>query len=141
MIIPDVNVLVPLHRPGHTHHQRAQEWWQDFAASGEPLTVPDVIWAGFVRVVTHPRILRPPSSLEDAWQFVEAMRARGGYIHYASHPRLMDLFAAQCQEASATANLVTDAHIAAAVISVGATLVTFDRDFRRFDGLSVRELG
>jgi uncharacterized protein len=141
VIIPDVNVLVPLHRPGHAHHRRAQDWWQDFASSGEPLTVPDVIWMGFVRVVTHPRILRPPSSLEEAWQFVEAVRARGTYIQYASHPRLMDLFAAQCQDASASANLVTDAYIAATAISLGATIVTFDRDFRRFDGPRVIELG
>ena len=135
MIIPDVNVLVPLHRRGHTHHQRAQAWWQDFASTDEPLTVPDVIWSGFVRVVTHPRILRPPSPLKEAWQFVEAVRVLDTYIQYASHPRLMDLFAAQCKEASATADLVTDAYIAAAAIAVGATVVTFDRDFRRFDGL------
>jgi toxin-antitoxin system PIN domain toxin len=140
VIVPDVNVLIPLHRPGHVHHQRAQEWWQEFASRGEPLTVPDVIWSGFVRVATHPRILRPPSSVEEAWQFVNAVRALGIYIPYASHPRLMDLFAAQCQEASATANLVTDAYIAAGAIALGATVVTFDRDFRRFDGLSVLEL-
>ena len=140
MIIPDVNVLVPLHRPGHVHHDTAQEWWQEFASSGEQLTVPDIVWAGFVRVVTHPRILRPASSVTEAWQFIEAMRGRSSYLHYASHPRLMDLFAAQCREASATANLVTDAYIAAAARSLGARVVTFDRDFRRFDGLSVLEL-
>lgn len=52
----------------------------------------------------------------------------------------MDIFTNQCREASATANLVTDAYIAATAISLGATLVTFDRDFRRFDGLKVLEL-
>lgn len=140
MIIPDVNVLVPLHRPGHLNHDRAREWWRELASRSEPLTVPDVIWSGFVRIVTHPRILQPPSSLAQAWEFVQAVRGSGNYIEYASHPRAMDLFAAQCQAAGATANLVTDAYIAAAATSLGATLVTFDRDFRRFDGLKVLEL-
>ncbi len=140
MIIPDVNVLVALHRPGHAHHHVARDWWRQLAASGEQLTVPDAVWSGFLRIVTHPQILRPPSSPEQAWSFVHAMRARGSYIHFTAHPRLMDIFTNQCREASATANLVTDAYIAATAISLGATLVTFDRDFRRFDGLKVLEL-
>jgi toxin-antitoxin system PIN domain toxin len=141
VIVPDVNVLVPLHRPGHPHHVKAQDWWQRFSASGEPLSVPDLVWVGFVRVVTHPRILRPPSAPADAWEFVEAVRSLGTYIQYASHPRVMDLFTELCDEANASADLITDAYIASATLSLGATLVTFDRDFRRFDGLSVRELG
>ncbi len=105
------------------------------------MTVPDLVWVGFIRVVTHPRILRPPSSPEEAWRFVEAVQAMGTYIQYASHPRLMSLFAAHCRDANASADLVTAAYIASATAALGATLVTFDRDFRRFDGLSVLELG
>ena len=51
------------------------------------------------------------------------------------------MFGVQLRDAGASADLVTDAYIAAAAISLGATVVTFDRDFRRFDGLSVLELG
>jgi toxin-antitoxin system PIN domain toxin len=140
VIVPDVNVLVPLHRPGHVHHERARRWWDDFTSRGEPFTVPDIVWSGFVRIVTHPRILNPPSSRQQAWLFVEAMRSRGTYLEYARHPRLLQMFRTQCQEAGATANLVTDAYIAAVALSLGATIVTFDRDFRRFDGLKVLEL-
>ena len=50
------------------------------------------------------------------------------------------MFGSQIRSAKASANLVTDAYIAAAAIALGATVVTFDRDFRRFDGLSVLEL-
>ena len=49
----------------------------------------------------------------------------------------MEMFGVQLLDAGASADLVTDAYIAAAAISLGATVVTFDRDFRRFDGLSV----
>ena len=64
------------------------------------------------------------------------MRAQGIYIHYVAHPRLLEMFGGQLRNAGASANLVTDAYIAAAAIAMGATVVTFDRDFRRFDGLS-----
>ena len=50
------------------------------------------------------------------------------------------MFGVQLRGADASANLVTDAYIASAAMAMGATVVTFDRDFRRFDGLSVLEL-
>jgi uncharacterized protein len=140
VIVPDVNVLIHLHRDDHPAHQTARQWWQQVTSLGEPLTVPDVVWAGFVRVVTNRRVYSEPTSSADAWQFINGIRAEGIYIHYATHPRLLDVFGDQVRDASASGNLVTDAYIAAAAISMGATLVTFDRDFRRFDGLRVLEL-
>jgi hypothetical protein len=101
----------------------------------------DLIWVGFVRLVTNRRIFSHPSTADEAWEFVEAVRKQGVYIEYAAHPGLLSLFGRQVSSAGASANLVTDAYIASAAIALGATVVTFDRDFRRFDGLSVRELG
>jgi toxin-antitoxin system PIN domain toxin len=140
VIVPDVNVLVAIHRPQHVHHQVAQQWWHEVRSHDEQVTVPDLVWVGFVRIVTNRRIFTSPSTLDQAWRFVTAMRDQGAYIHYAAHPRLMDLFGGQLVDAGASADLVTDAYIAAAATSLGATIVTFDRDFRRFDGLKVLEL-
>jgi toxin-antitoxin system PIN domain toxin len=138
--VPDVNVLVALHRPQHQHHTTAQHWWHEGRRHGEPVTVPDLVWVGFIRVVTNRRIFSSPSTTEGVWAFVEAMRAQGIYIQYAAHPRLLDMLGVQLRNARASADLVTDAYIAASAIALGATVVTFDGDFRRFDGLSVREL-
>ncbi len=141
MIIPDVNVLVHLHRHEQEHHEIAMAWWREFSSRGEPMTVPDILWVGFVRIVTDPRIFDAPSAPEEAWQFIESVRAQGVYIEYVSNPRLLALFGKQLRDARASGNLVTDAYIASAAIALGADLVTFDRDFRRFDDLSVVELG
>jgi hypothetical protein len=43
--------------------------------------------------------------------------------------------------AGTAGHLTTDAHIAAVAIEHGATVGTFDRDFRRFAGLEVDLLG
>jgi predicted nucleic acid-binding protein len=34
---------------------------------------------------------------------------------------------------------VTDAYIAASAVTLGAGVVTFDRDFRKFDGVRILE--
>jgi toxin-antitoxin system PIN domain toxin len=141
VIVPDVNVLVHLHRREHRHHDVVHQWWLDYLEKGEPLTVPDLIWVGFIRIVTNRRIFDHPSSLDEAWQFVAAVRAQGIYIEYAAHPHLLELFEGQLRTSKASADLVTDAYIASAAMALGASVVTFDRDFRRFDGLSMRELG
>jgi predicted nucleic acid-binding protein len=39
------------------------------------------------------------------------------------------------REAGTAGNLTTDAHLAALAIEHGAMIVTFDRDFARFDGV------
>jgi toxin-antitoxin system PIN domain toxin len=138
--LPDVNVLLHLHRDEHAQHAIARTWWQDLKADCEPLTVLDLVWVSFMRLATNPRVYREPSSPEVAWRFGESIRSQGIYIEYAAHPRLLEMFGSQIRNAKASANLVTDAYIAAAAIALGATVVTFDRDFRRFDGLSVLEL-
>ncbi len=140
MIIPDVNVLLHLHRDEGPEHAIARSWWAHVTTHGQPVTVPDLAWVGFLRLATNPRVYRTPSSLEQAWAFVEAMRANGIYVHYAAHPRLLELFGDELRAARATGNLVTDAYMASCALAFGATLATFDRDFRRFDGLEVMEL-
>jgi len=40
-------------------------------------------------------------------------------------------------QADARGNLVTDAYIAAVALQLGATVATYDRDFRRFDSLKL----
>jgi predicted nucleic acid-binding protein len=39
------------------------------------------------------------------------------------------------RSAGTAGNLAADAHLAALAIEHGATMVTFDRDFARFDGV------
>ncbi len=58
-----------------------------------------------------------------------------------SPPGTLGVFEEAVRKARASGNLITDAHIAASAMASGATLVTFDRDFRRFDDLRLEELG
>jgi predicted nucleic acid-binding protein len=44
-----------------------------------------------------------------------------------------------CRRGDAKGNLISDAWIAAIAIEQGATLVSADRDFRRFPGLRIED--
>lgn len=140
MKLIDVNVLVAMFLADHVHHDSAADWWQDALEAGEPVTVPDMVWVGFVRLVTNSRVVTTPATFEQAWAFTEAVAAQPTYLTFSSDPAVLAGFAQLGGEASARGDLVTDAYIAACAKAYAATVVTFDRDFRKFDGLRVMEL-
>lgn len=137
MNVPDVNVLVALFRPDHVHHRVATDWWE---ATGDPFTVPDAVWSGFLRTATNRRIWIGPASAAEAWAFVHSMVEQSTHRPYPSASSVLDHFERLCVETNAHANLISDAYVGACAVAVGGTVVTFDRDFRKFDGLRVTEL-
>lgn len=140
MNVLDVNVVLPLFRADHSLHSAATRWWEASVESGETFTVPDVVWHGFVRMTTNHRMFAAPASFEQAWEFAQAVMAQPLYLTFLTHPRTLEEFARLATAAHARGDLVTDAYIAACAAAYGGTVVTFDRDYRKFDGLRVTEL-
>lgn len=140
MIVLDVNVLVALARADHPDHARARSWWQSRADAGETMTTADLVWVGVIRILTHPRVFREPSSVTDAFAFVRTVMSQPTYLALRAAPELLADFEALCTEAGAGGNLATDAYIAALARRFGARVATFDRDFRRFRGIELDEV-
>ena len=130
---PDVNVLVAASRSDHPHHRVARAWLEEAVescAEGASMKVVPAVIAGFLRLVTHSRIFRQPTPVEDAVAFVDALLGVPGVeltAQGAEWPILRQL----CLEKSLVANDIPDAWLAAAVIQHGDHLVTFDADFRK----------
>ena len=83
---PDVNVLVAASRGDHTHHRIARNWLEDAAsaaASGGTLILMPMVLAGFLRLVSSPKIFQEPTPVEDALAFSDALLAAQG-VHLAS---------------------------------------------------------
>ncbi len=138
MRLADVNVLVYAFRadaPGHAAHRA---WVESLVASDEAYGVSDHVLAGFLRVVTHPRVFRPPTPITRALAFARAFRSRPNAVPVAPGARHWDIFARLCRDTSARGNLVPDAWLAALAIESGCELITTDRDFGRFRGLRWR---
>jgi hypothetical protein len=138
MRLVDVNVLVYAFRtdaPGHAAHRA---FVQSLIGSDEAYAASDHVLAGFLRVVTHPKVFHPPTPLPPALAFVRAFRERANAVLLAPGARHWGIFTSLCQEAAARGNLVPDAWLAALAIEAGCELVTTDRDFARFPGLRWR---
>lgn len=134
----DVNVLVYAHREDAPRHDDYRRWLEDVLRSPEAYGLSDLVLSGFLRVVTHPRIFDPPSSLEAALQFVSEVRDRPNRISVAPGPRHWQIFRQLCQHQRARGNLVPDAYLAALAIESGSEWITTDRDFARFSELRWR---
>jgi uncharacterized protein len=138
MLLVDVNVLVYAHRDAAPRHTDYRRWLEGLLGSDEAFGMSDQVLAGFVRVVTHPRVFHPPSTLGEALAFAEAVRSNPRCVPVAPGPRHWEIFARLCRESGVKGNRVMDAWLAALAIESGSEWVTTDRDFSRFRGLRWR---
>lgn len=135
MILIDVNVLLAAQRTDHPHHDVAQPWLADLAASRRAFGVPATVWASFCRLTTDDRVFRQPTPLVEAFAFVRAVIAQPAHSRIEPGPAHVDIFERTCLKGAVTGGQVADAHLAALAIEHGASLASFDRDFARFDDL------
>lgn len=138
MLLIDVNVLVYAHRADAPGHPRYRAWLSQVLASDAAYGMTDLVLAGFLRVVTHPRVFRDPTPLETALAFVTEVRDRANCINVSPGERHWDIFSRLCRIAGARGSLVPDAYLAALAMESGAEWVTTDRDYARFPGLRWR---
>ncbi len=134
-------MLVYAHRSGVQRHGAALMWLRHLAEGHAPWAIPVFCIGEFVRVVTHPRVLDPPSTLEQALNALRGLLASPMARVLSPGPRYLTLFEEAVRAADARGNLAFDAQIAAVCREGGvARLLTLDRDFARFPGLQVISL-
>ena len=138
MIIPDINLLVYAHNDGAPYHEAARDWWEGLVNGSERVGVPWIVSTGFVRLMTHPRVLVQPASPDEAvdyvrewFRFRHVMPINPGVDHLAHFRRNL-------AAAGVGANMVTDSHIAALAMENQAEVHSNDTDFSRFPGLRWR---
>lgn len=136
MILPDVNVLVYAYRREATDHYAYAEWLTALVAGRDELALVDHCLAGFVRIVTNPRILAEPAPASDALRFVNRLLAARRGRPVAATTATWEVLARHVsQDRGIRGNLVPDAYLAALAVSHGCRLATADRGFARFPDL------
>lgn len=135
MKVLDVNVVLAAHRQDHPDHPVARAWLDRLVAGDEQFGVPWSVWWSFLRLASHPRVFPMPTPIGDSLDFATAVRAQPGHLPAEPGPRHLDCLQEACRRGEATADLVPDAVLAAVALEHGATVVSFDRDFARFDGI------
>lgn len=142
MIAVDTNVLIYAHRGEASLHDEAASRLVALAQGPERWGLPVFCVAEFMRVVTHRRVFNPPSSVSEAAKFVTNVAAAPSCELVRPGPGFLDLLVETARQANAHGNLIFDAQIAALCLEHGIdTVLTHDRDFRRFEPLRVQALG
>ena len=139
MVLPDVNVLVYSHREEMQQHEQCRTWLESVLNGDEAYGISDLILSGFVRVVTHPKVFKRPTSVAMAIEFAEQIREQPHCVHIEPSGRHWDIFTRLCRKNNERGNLVPDAFLAAMAIESGCEWISRDRDFSRFEGLRWRE--
>ena len=138
MFLPDVNVLVYAFRRDAINHEHYRDWLESTVNGDSSYASSDLVLSGFIRVVTHPRIFREPSSLPEALAFARTVRDQPACQPVSPGEQHWSIFVRLCGQGGTKGNLVPDAFLAALAIESGCEWVTSDRDYARFPGLRWR---
>lgn len=136
MVIVDANVLIYAVNADSAHHETARTWLDEALSKPGGVGLPWIVLLAFIRIVTNARVMPFPMSLEDALGQIEAWLSSPAALIVEPTPRHLTVLASLLRDSKTGANLVNDAHIAAMALDRNATVVSFDRDFGRFAGLS-----
>ena len=135
MIIPDINLLIYAHNAADPQHLPAKDWWESTINGRNPVGIPWVVMAGFIRLMTHPRILETPMATSDATQCVRNWLEQDSVIILEPGRRFPMIFFSYLEKLGSAGNLSSDAQIAALAVEKQTEVYSCDVDFARFEGL------
>jgi toxin-antitoxin system PIN domain toxin len=138
MDIPDINVWLALVDENHQHHAAALAYWHQGRA--DPVGFCRITMLGFMRLCTQPRVLSRTLTNPEAWDIYQRYLATPNLVFLAEPGNLEPHLLALTKDTGLPNRYWTDAYLAAFALAIPARLVSFDRDFQRFDGLDFLHL-
>jgi toxin-antitoxin system PIN domain toxin len=138
MILPDVNVLIYVFRADLPQHKICRPWLTQIIEGDARFGVSPATLSSVVRISTDTRIFATPSTLENVFEFCEALLAQANCQVVEPGERHWDIFKRLCIETETRGSRVSDVWFAALAIEWGCEWITLDRDFARFPGLKWR---
>jgi len=135
MIIPDINLLIFVHNKDTQWHKPTYTWWESVIHGNELVGISWIVANGFIRIMTHPKVMERPLRTDTACEVVEEWFSFAHIQPLAPGPNHLTIFKRCLRDCGVGGNLVTDAHIAALAMEFNGTVYSNDRDFGRFQGL------
>jgi len=134
----DANVLLHAVNERAREHAAARGWLEEALSSSEPVAFAWTVILAFLRLSTHPAVFPRPLAPGQAADVVEGWLHASAALPIEPTRRHLPLLRGLLESAGTAGNLVSDAHLAALALEHGATVVSFDRDFARFPGVTLR---
>ncbi|MEO8504483.1 MAG: type II toxin-antitoxin system VapC family toxin [Acidobacteriota bacterium] len=138
MILVDANLLIYAVDSGSVHHAAARKWLEDTLSGSERVGFAWVVLLAFLRITTHPSIVRRPLSVERALGYVDGWLRQPFAEPVAPRENHWAVLRVLLAATGSAGNLTSDAHLAALALEHGALICSTDQDFRRFPGLRVK---
>ena len=135
MKIVDLNILLYAVSPSFDQHIAVNAWWNNAMIDEEPIGLPWIVLAGFIRLATNPRVFPRPLPVVTALNTIEAWLTYPNTRLVQETDNHWRILRELLENTGAAGHLTTDAHLATMAISHGAILVSCDNDFARFNGL------
>ncbi len=136
----DVNVLLYASDPESSQHKAAMAVLDRARRGPELLCLPWTTVMAYLRISTHPRIFANPLTPEQACQNIESLLESPNVRTLAEGDGFWERYRDLIAGLYVRGNLVPDAHLAALLVQHGVrTLITRDKDLRRFSGFNVED--
>jgi hypothetical protein len=134
MFVVDTNILVYAADEDSPYHATCRDQLEAWRRQPGAWYLTWGILYEFLRITTHPRVMRVPWSIRDAWRFVEAVLASPALDVLAPTERHPGVAAGVFAEVPhLSGNLIHDAHTAILMREHGIRrIITRDADFHRF---------
>lgn len=134
----DANVLLYAVNASSAHHALSRAWLDRSLDGAEAVGLAWAALLAFVRIGTNPSILETPLTVDDATGQVERWLAAPAAVTVAPTSRHATILRGLLTTTGTGGNLTSDAHFAALAVEHAAEIVSFDRDFARFEGVRHR---
>jgi len=136
MKVVDANVLIYSVDESSTYHLQARQWMDNALSSNETVVIPWICLLTFVRITTNHNFNQNPLTFTEALDYVDDWLGAPPVMTETLQTSISDTLRQLIDDAQGGPNIVNDAYLAALAIVNKAELVSFDRDFSRFTGLS-----
>ncbi len=134
----DANVLLYASDTDSPLHAAARQVLEGLADGPELVYLFWPVAMAYLRVATHPSVFREPLSRAQAEGNLDQLIERPHVRSPGERDGFWAAYRAAADPAAARGNLVSDAHLVALMHQHGlVTILSRDRDFRRFDGIRV----
>lgn len=139
MVAVDTNILVYAADADSPFHAASRAWLERHRRSSEAWYTTWPILYDFLRVTTHPRVMRRPWNVQQSWIFVSGVLdspALSVLVPTSRHPKVAEQTFAELPHLAG--NLLHDSHTAILMREHGIRRIcTRDTDFHRFPFLEV----
>jgi len=135
VILVDANLLLYAEDSLSEHHETARNWWDTQLSGSEAVALCWPVVTAFIRIGTNARLHKRPLTLKEAIERVQSWIDQPCVRIIQASEQHWELFQKMLRVGNATANLVSDARLAALAVEHNCMLHSTDTDFARFRGL------